>query len=82
MHPITGGSAETNRIVIAYPEKEIHSIRHTGVFCVDKVGFLRPSHICNIIFCNAILPAKQTLGSWKAVMINISYVLIQVYYKR
>jgi len=41
--PITGGSIETYRIVIAYAEKEIHNIRHTGVFCVDKTGFLRPS---------------------------------------
>ena len=27
---------ETCRVVvIAYPEKEIHNIKHTGVFCVD-----------------------------------------------
>jgi len=38
--PITGGAAETyGRIAIAYPEKKIHNIKHTGVFCVDKTGF-------------------------------------------
>jgi len=42
---MTGGSAETYRIVIAYPEKKIHTIKHTGVFCVDKAGFLRLGHI-------------------------------------
>jgi len=41
---ITGMSTETYRIVIAYPEKEIHTIKHTGVFCVDKAGFLRLGH--------------------------------------
>ena len=25
--------------------KEIHSVKDTGVFCVDKAGFLRLSHI-------------------------------------
>jgi len=38
---MTGGSAETYKIVIAYPEKKIHTIKHTDVFCVDKAGFLR-----------------------------------------
>ena len=38
---ITGGSAETYRVVIAYPVKEIQTIKHIGVFCIDKAGFLR-----------------------------------------
>jgi len=38
---ITGGSAETYRIVIAYPEKKMYTIKHYSVFCVDKAGFLR-----------------------------------------
>jgi len=42
----TGGSAETCRIVIAYSEKVIHTIKHMGVFCVDKAGFLRLSLLC------------------------------------
>jgi len=41
----TGGSAETYRIVIAYPKKKIHTIKHTGVFHIDNAGFIRLSHI-------------------------------------
>jgi len=40
--PFTGRSAETYRIIIAYLEKEVHNIRQTDVFCVDKTSFLRP----------------------------------------
>jgi len=42
---IPGGSAETYRIVIAYPEKEIQVIKHKDIFCVDKAGFFRLGHI-------------------------------------
>jgi len=44
---ITGGSAETYKIVIAYSEKKIQAIKHMGTFCVDKAGFPRLSHMCN-----------------------------------
>ena len=36
----------TELLYVAYPEKEIHNIKHTGVFGVDKTGFLRLGHIC------------------------------------
>jgi len=48
-HLCTGGSAKTYRIVMAYPENKIHTIlKHTGVFCIDKAGFLRLGHIYTI----------------------------------
>jgi len=39
--PNTGRSAEIYRIVIAYPEIEIHNIKH--IRNVDKTGFLNES---------------------------------------
>jgi len=45
-------SAETNRMVRAYPEKEIHTIKHTGLFCIDNTGFLRLGHI--LITCHLL----------------------------
>ena len=42
-------SAETYIIIIAYPEKEIQTIKHMGVFCLDKAGFLRLGHFICVI---------------------------------
>jgi len=52
--PITGRFAETYRIVIAYSEKEIHTIKHVGVFYVDKAGFLRLGHKFTIVIVTFI----------------------------
>ena len=38
---------KTNRVWIAHTELEIRAIIETRVFCVDKICFPRPGHICS-----------------------------------
>jgi len=55
---ITAESTETYRIVIAYPEIEIHKIKHTGVFCVDKsdlVIYLISKHFTYILIVKCFI---------------------------
>ena len=66
---ITGDFSETNRIVIPYTEKEIHSIKKT---CVDETGFLRPGYATRVPQLISLIIKQLTIHNIYNITVLIS----------